>query len=378
MNRSLQKNLARIAVALTSIVVILGAYTRLVDAGLGCPDWPGCYGFLTVPSTETDIATANARFPATPLEVEKGWPEMIHRYAASSLGLLVLVMTGIGFSRSRTRSDIPLQGNLNSNHNDSISGQQRAFEPKWLMLIILAVVIIQGLFGMWTVTLKLWPQVVTLHLMGGFTTLSLLWWLNLKLSPSKPLIFRSQDQKNIKSIQLLAQAALLIVILQIVLGGWTASNYAAFACPELPTCQSQWWPNADYAKGFNIFQHIGPNYLGGLLNNEARVAIHFSHRLGAILTFTLVCILCYRLWQSTTGLVAKKLLMTILGLLMLQVGLGITNVLTHIQLYIAVAHNAVGAMLLLSLVTLNFRLKLIQRQTSAESMSKLNTQLAQA
>lgn len=314
---------------------MLGAYTRLVDAGLGCPDWPGCYGFLTVPETPEAIQIAEQRFPDSPVEVEKGWPEMVHRYAVGILGLLVLAVAGMALSK-RIRG---------------VTGQ-----PFKLPLLLLAVIIAQALFGMWTVTLKLWPQVVTGHLLGGFATLSLLLLLTLRYRGQQ---WQAAPQRLVQWQRLKpwAMLGLVVVLLQITLGGWTASNYAAFACYDLPTCQGQWWPEMDLAAGFNLFQSVGPNYLGGLMDNEARVAIHMMHRLGAILTSFYLLFLIVQLYRTSGESPLRSVTHCLLLVLALQVLLGISNVYWQIPASIAVAHNAVGALLLMMMVGLNYYLR---------------------
>lgn len=314
---------------------MLGAYTRLVDAGLGCPDWPGCYGFLTVPETPEAIQIAEQRFPDSPVEVEKGWPEMVHRYAVGILGLLVLTVAGMALSR-RMRGE---------------TGQ-----PFKLPLLLLAVIIAQALFGMWTVTLKLWPQVVTGHLLGGFATLSLLFLLTLRYRGQQ---WQAAPQRLLQwqKLKPWAMLGLIVVLLQITLGGWTASNYAAFACYDLPTCQGQWWPEMDLAAGFNLFQSVGPNYLGGLMDNEARVAIHMMHRVGAILTSLYLLFLIVQLYRASGESPLRSVTHCLLLVLVLQVLLGISNVYWQIPASIAVAHNAVGALLLMMMVGLNYYLR---------------------
>ena len=312
------------ALLLGFVVVVLGAYTRLVHAGLGCPDWPGCYGFLSVPRSDAAIELAQLRFPDDPVEAFKAWAEMIHRYAAGLLGLAILGLALLAL-RWRGRDGYPLK----------------------LPLGLLALVICQALFGMWTVTLKLWPQVVTAHLLGGFATLSLLFLLCLRLSGRLPADI------GLGALRPLARAVLVVVIVQIALGGWVSSNYAAVACVDLPTCHGQWWPEMDFAAGFNIFQEIGPNYLGGMLYGEGRTAIHFTHRIGALITTLVTLLLAWRLYRA--GLTATAAWLTLV--LLTQVSLGITNVLAHLPLAVAVAHNAVGALLLLSMVLVNYQLR---------------------
>jgi cytochrome c oxidase assembly protein subunit 15 len=321
--------LALFSVVFAVGVIILGAFTRLVDAGLGCPDWPGCYGHLSWPDEEHEIIAANEAFPHAPVELDKTWPEMVHRYLATGLGVLAIGLVGMAW---RHRGP----------------GQ-----PFKLPLFLLGFVILQGMFGMWTVTLKLWPQVVTTHLLGGFTTLSLLWLLTLRLE-NQPWQL-AQLTARVQQLKPLAVIGLLIVIGQITLGGWTTSNYAAVACPDLPTCQAQWLPPMDFADGFDIFQHIGPNYLGGVMTNEARVAIHMSHRVGAIITLLYVGWLSLQLLR-TPSVEVQRLGKITAAVLVTQFCLGLANVLFSFPLAVAVGHNAVGALLLLTLVTLNYRL----------------------
>ena len=296
------------AFGLGLVVVVLGAYTRLVDAGLGCPDWPGCYGFFTVPESTSEIATANERYPEMPVDTSKAWPEMVHRYAATLLGMVILgVLAAAVVSR----------------------------ESLTLPLVLTVLVIAQGIFGAWTVTLKLWPQVVTAHLLGGFATVSLLW-------------LYLMEQKRLPAVQVPSTAfrigvfALAILILQITLGGWTTSNYAALACPDFPLCHGALVPDMDVVKGFNIFQAIGPNYLGGELSNEARIAIQIAHRLGALAVVAATIWLMSRL----DGIVRW-----VLGaVLLLQFGLGASNVLFNLPLAVATAHNFVALLFVLVVV----------------------------
>ncbi|MCU1724706.1 COX15/CtaA family protein [Pseudomonas sp. 5P_5.1_Bac1] len=318
--------LAVFATGLALLVVLLGAYTRLTHAGLGCPDWPGCYGFISVPKTEAQLAHAELNFPDSPVEAHKGRNEMVHRYFAGTLALVIAMLA--------------VQALRRHGHDG---------QPYRLPLIVLGVVLVQAAFGMWTVTLQLWPQVVTAHLLGGFATLSLLFLLSLRLSraymplPGLP-----------RRLRRLAAAALLLVIGQVALGGWVSANYAAVACIDLPTCHGQWWPEADFANGFHLTQHIGPNYLGGQLDSEARTAIHITHRLGAMLV---TCVALALAWQlHRVGL--RRLAKLVLAALFIQIALGISNVVFHLPLAVAVAHNAGGAGLLLTMVLVNYRTRL--------------------
>ena len=308
-------NLVAVAVALAAVVVVLGAYTRLVDAGLGCPDWPGCYGLILVPQTAEEIARAEAAFPESPVEADKAWPEMIHRYAAASLGLAVLALAVLAVKEGL---------------------------PWKLPVALVVLVIVQGAFGAWTVTLKLWPQVVTTHLLGGFATLALLWvwWLGLRNPP-----WRVDP-----SLRGLSMTTLVVVVIQVALGGWLTANYAALACPDFPTCHGVWIPDMDFAAGFDIFQDVGPNYLGGLMSSDARVAIHVVHRLGAVAVLLFAGALAVRLGS-------RPLAWVLVGVLAVQLALGIANVVFALPLAVAVLHNAGAAVLLMVVVTVNYSIR---------------------
>ncbi len=309
--------LATFAALLTVVVVALGAWTRLSDAGLGCPDWPGCYGHWTVPTTEAQLAQAAALFPEQQVEMSKAWPEMIHRHFAKLLGLTILVLAFLAWRNRK-------QGH-----------------PVGLPLFLAVLVCVQGAFGAWTVTMKLMPVVVTTHLLLGFTTLSLLTVLALQLHGKiAPLAVSKNLRRHIT-------AALVLVVMQIALGGWTSSNYAALACTDLPVCQGEWWSQADFAEGFSL--HLADiNYEFGVLQHNARVAIHSAHRVGAWLVLALVGWLIVRLWQH--GPIGRRYGGLIGGLLLVQIALGISNVVFGLPLWIAVAHNGVGALLLISVL----------------------------
>lgn len=326
--------LALIGSALAVVVVVLGAFTRLADAGLGCPDWPGCYGHLTWPSESHEIATANAAFPHAPVATDKTWPEMVHRYFAGSLLLLVGTLTVMAWRRRG----------------------HRAFKQTH---ILLALIVLQAAFGMWTVTLKLWPQVVTAHLLGGMATLSMLWLIVERLR-NRGRFIPAHEFRMLQRLRPLAFITVVAVGLQIALGGWTSSNYAALACPDFPTCHNQWWPAADFSQGFNVAQHIGPNYLGGALENEARTAIHLTHRVGAMLVSLLVLTLAALAWRAGS----RRWAIGLVAVLGLQVFLGIANVVFFLPLPIAVAHNAGAALLLLGLLTFCYRIQTAQSKPS--------------
>lgn len=316
------KRIALLMLLLVSVTVNLGAFTRLVDAGLGCPDWPTCYGHALWPTTSDEIASANQQYPEAKVDTTKTWPEMIHRYFASSVGLFAIALVVLCWRKPLSK----------------------------LTLSLLFVVCVQGAFGAWTVTLKLWPQVVTLHLLGGFLTLSLVWILLQRLYYAP-----WPDRHSFKKLRLLAPLGLLVIILQIALGGWTSSNYAALACTDFPTCHGSMVPDLALDRGFDISQDIGPNYLGGQLDNQARVTIHFMHRVGALITTLVVLIVAGFAWKTGLDYTRRWAVWAVAGLA-IQVALGLTNIFAMLPLSIAVAHNAGGAVLLLIFVTLNYRL----------------------
>ena len=313
------KAMAGFGIALTFIVVAAGAYTRLADAGLGCPDWPGCYGYLTVPQTESEIASAEALYPSTPVESYKAWWEMGHRYVAGSLLLLVFAMFVLAFKGRKEHT------------------------PMGLLSALLLIISCQAAFGAWTVTLKLWPQVVTAHLLGGFTTLSLIWLIFVRQGGARQLTTGLQAPTVLKRL------ALIVVVLQIALGGWVSSNYAALACWNFPACDATYVPNLELSQGFNLLQDVGPNYLGGLMESDARKTIHWIHRLGALVVLSVLVPLMVQVYREN-----RSLAVTIGLVLAAQIGLGILNVVWALPLINATLHNVVGALLLLTIVTVNF------------------------
>ena len=314
--------LARAGALLALFVVVVGAWVRLTDAGLGCPDWPGCYGQLTVPEQLSDAALADPSLSARPLERQKAWNEMFHRYIASTLGLIVVVMAAIAWLNRR-------------------DPQQPIRTPAALLILV----VFQGLLGMWTVTLLLKPIIVVAHLLGGLATLSLLFWLGR---------FRTAPIWAAQRLQSLAVAALAALCLQIFLGGWTSANYAALACPDFPQCQTQWWPQiADFGEGFVLWREVGVNYEGGVLEHPARVAIHFVHRLGAIVATILIGWLALRLVQHPASRVDGA---AMLAALLVQLSIGVAIVLLGVPLAVAVAHNGVAAFLLLTVINAHKRI----------------------
>jgi heme a synthase len=311
------------AVLLCFVVVVFGAFVRLSDAGLGCPDWPGCYGHVGVPEADHDVAQAEQAFPERPVEAHKAWKEMIHRYLASTLGFLIVALALMS-----TR----------------IKGA-----PKKLPWVLVGLVVFQGMLGMWTVTLLLKPLVVTGHLIGGLTTLSLLLglWLSGRAHGSakapRPLIG-------------VATIGLILVALQIFLGGWTSTNYAALACPDFPTCHYRLVPETDFKTAFTLWHGLGINYEHGILDARARVTIHWAHRVGALVVSLFLLLLAVALLRCRES-VWKHFGQAVLAVLALQITLGITTVLFQLPLPLATAHNAGAALLLSTLLALNVRLR---------------------
>jgi cytochrome c oxidase assembly protein subunit 15 len=328
------RRLALAGVVLAFGVVVLGAYVRLNAAGLGCPDWPGCYGHLTVDDAARNVDAINEAFPHRPFEYHKAIKEMVHRYFASSLGFLILVLAGL-----------------------AIANRKDPQQPLVLPIVLVGLVILQGLLGMWTVTLLLKPLIVVLHLLGGLATLSLLAWLAWGHS-SFPATGTSTattlpEMRNVPILRKVAAAALVVLALQIALGGWTSSNYAALACPDFPTCQNSLWPHMDVKDAFILWRGLGIDYEGGVLDHPARVAIHFVHRLGAVIAALMLgfaSIAAIRLGPTRGVRIAGGVLGVVL---ICQLILGPVMVIRALPLALATAHNAVAALLLLAAVALN-------------------------
>jgi cytochrome c oxidase assembly protein subunit 15 len=322
------RRLLYLAAALAFTVVVLGAWVRLTDAGLGCPDWPGCYGQLTVPDEAHEHAAAAEAFPGRPLNPQKAWHEMIHRYVATTLGLVIIGVTGLALA----------------NRRDSR-------QPLGLPVLLLGTVIFQGLLGMWTVTLLVKPVIVVAHLFGGLSTLSLAFWLILEARRRQAI----SAPRAPRAVFWPAALALLVLVCQIALGGWTSSNYAALACPDLPTCTGQWWPDqANFSEAFVLWRGLGINYEGGVLDAAARVAIHFTHRLGAMVTLLVIIIVGGRATRRRFYPAPVRLAgWLVLGAVSLQVILGASVVWFGLPLWLATAHNAGAALLLLAVINLN-------------------------
>lgn len=321
------RKLVWFAVIYTFVVVVVGAYVRLSDAGLGCPDWPGCYGELTPHLAQDDIAKAVEDQGGThgPVSLGKAWKEMFHRYIAGGLGLVILAIAVTAWLRRRELRQSPL-----------------------LATSLLVLVMFQAALGMWTVTLLLKPVIVTLHLLGGLATLALLAWLGLRQETFKPVPAAAMRLRP------WALLTLLIVIGQIMLGGWVSTNYAALACVDFPTCHGQWLPEMDFYHGFQLVRELGMTAAGTHLSYDAITAIHWTHRVGAVVTFLYAGGFALVLLR-TAGLARYGAVL--LAVLLLQVALGIANVVAGLPLAVAAAHNAGAAILLVTAVVINFALR---------------------
>lgn len=321
------RKLVWFAVIYTFVVVVVGAYVRLSDAGLGCPDWPGCYGELTPHHAQDDIAKAVEEQGGThgPVSLGKAWKEMFHRYIAGGLGLLILAIAITAWIRRRELQQSPL-----------------------LATSLVGLVAFQAALGMWTVTMLLKPVIVTLHLLGGLATLALLAWLGLRQEKFQPATAAAVRLRP------WALMALLIVIGQIMLGGWVSTNYAALACIDFPTCHGVWVPEMDFRHGFQLVRELGMTAAGTHLSYDAITAIHWTHRVGAVVTLLYVGGVGLALLRSP-GLAVYGV--ALLAVLLLQVALGIANVVAGLPLAVAAAHNAGAAILLVTAVVINFALR---------------------
>ncbi|MGS0537232.1 COX15/CtaA family protein [Pseudoalteromonas sp. SaAl2] len=312
---------------LSILVVGLGAYTRLSDAGLGCPDWPGCYGFLTVPKHEVDLALVEQTYPDMMFETAKAWKEMIHRYFAGTLGVLILALFIVAFIK-----------------------RKQPTMPVGLPLLLLILVIFQAALGMWTVTMNLQPLIVMGHLLGGFSILSLVALLYLRLT-SKPIDGGDAPARRHFKLSLVA---LVVLILQIALGGWLAANYAAPHCNGLPLCS--------YGQPFSLssvfqlpMEHSTYEY--GVLSQQARMSIHLLHRIWALVTCVVLALIMWRIYSRALSTKIKHCCVSVLGALFCQIALGLAVVHWHFPLGVALAHNLMAAILLITLVRLCFYLK---------------------
>jgi cytochrome c oxidase assembly protein subunit 15 len=319
------KRLTFFATLLALIVVSFGAYTRLTDSGLGCPDWPGCYGTLSVPESIDQIEKAQAVYPDSPVEIEKAWIEMIHRYIAGILGIMILV---IAFMSIRLREQIN-------------------YSLKW-PFFLLGLVIFQAALGMWTVTLLLKPAVVTSHLLGGMTVLGILTFLMHRNYGTHRENFVSN-----KFERKIIRFSLVLLFIQIALGGWTSTNYAALACTDYPTCHGSLIPEMDFYNAFTIFRELGVTSIGEPLSLEALHAIQWVHRIGAIVLLVYLSFVAYILKVNQGFNMWRNVLILVISL---QFIIGIANLLLHLPIVLATLHNLGAALLVVILVGINSRI----------------------
>ena len=316
------RKLAFFATVTTLCVVVLGAYVRLSDAGLGCPDWPGCYGKLTPHHAAEHINEAYVAAPQGPVSMAKAWKEMVHRYLAASLGVLIIVIAGLAWRQ-----------------------RGRLGQSPWLATALVGVVILQGFFGKWTVTMLLKPAIVTGHLIGGLVTLALLTWLWMRQSEWRP------SHAVSSGLRTAARVGFVLLSCQILLGGWVSTNYAGLACTDLPTCQGRWLPEMDFGHGFHLVRELGQTADCAILPLPAMTAIHWTHRLGAVVLAAYLIALGVLLMRAGYARDGRLLH----ALVALQFLLGLSSVWFGLPLAVAVAHNAGAALLVMLLVVINFR-----------------------
>jgi len=361
--------LAWVACVLAFFLIMYGSFVRLSNAGLSCPDWPTCYGRITWPVKPAAVAKADKAFPNRPVETHKTWREQTHRFAAGTLGLLVLaealmaafatrrrfgcviaavVLIGIGIPMYMARNYVTasILAALGEALLLGVAFLWRGSGWRRIAVLALAVVCFQALLGMWTVTWLLKPVVVTGHLLGGMATFALLAWVAWRIS------IRERDNPRVAHLFVATVVGLILLACQIFLGGWTSSNYAALACgiggSAFPTCLGQWWPVMDFHQGFILWRGIGVDFQGGILDAAARTAIQMVHRFGAAVVFVYLLWLAHKAGRA--GLRGHAIALALL--LLLQVALGISNVALGLPLAIAVAHTGGAALLLFALATL--------------------------
>jgi len=354
--------LTAVTLFLTFDLIVFGSFTRLTDSGLGCPDWPGCYGEASPLGARADIQAAQTALPDGPVTFTKAWIEMIHRYLAMTVGVLILVMCAASWQQWRRRG---LAG--------AAAGLQSTTPSPWWPTATLVWVLVQGLFGKYTVTLKLYPAVVTAHLLGGMALLALL------VVQHETWRGRSVGLPSALQRALWAVTALLWV--QIALGGWVSTNYAVLACSGFPKCNGQWWPPMDFSSGFTVLRELGRSASGDFIPMQALVAIHMVHRLVALVLFAGILGLAWALWRkgksrvaiaaaaagsvpeaatsdSDDARAARRYALWLLGLALAQVASGLSNVVLGWPIAAALAHSA-GAAALVAVTT-----SLIARSTA--------------
>lgn len=322
------RKLAWVTAFLTLDLVMFGSFTRLTDSGLGCPDWPGCYGHSNPLSAGEPIRAAQTALPTGPVTMTKAWIEMLHRYFAMAVGFLIIVLMVACWRRWR---------------------RDRSAQRPWLITAIFATVCLQGAFGAWTVTMKLQPAIVSTHLLGGITLLALLTWFALRESPPRRVDPHAAD------LRAHAAFALIVLAAQIGLGGWVSTNYAVLACPDFPLCQGELLPPADFRHGFTLWRDLGMTGDGAPIPFQALVAIHWTHRMFSLAAFAVLGLLAWRAWRLP-GLRGPSRWLA--ALLAAQFLTGLSNVVLEWPLVLAVAHNGGAALLVAMMVVLLHRIAL--------------------
>jgi cytochrome c oxidase assembly protein subunit 15 len=325
------RKLAWVTLFLTFDLIMFGAFTRLTDSGLGCPDWPGCYGHANPVAAHGQISAAEAAMPHGPVTVAKAWIEMIHRYLAMAVGVLIVSMMVIAWLRWFR------------------SGRQARLPAPMLPTLLFGFVCLQGAFGAWTVTLKLQPAIVTTHLLLGMALLALLTWMAASQSPHAPVAAAGVR------LRVAAAIGLGVLALQIALGGWVSTNYAALACSDYPLCHGALVPNMDYQHGFTLWRQLGMTAGGEFLPFDALTAIHWTHRTFALAVALLLGWLGHKA-MHIDGL--QKTGRALLLMVALQFAIGVATVLLNWPLTIAVLHNGGAALLVVLTVMLNYKTNL--------------------
>lgn len=336
------RKLVWVTLFLTFDLIMFGAFTRLTDSGLGCPDWPGCYGHANPLQAHADISAAETAMPTGPVTVMKAWIEMIHRYLAMAIGVLIMALMVIAWRRW-----------LQSGR------KEMKFSPLFPTLLF-AFVCLQGAFGAWTVTMKLQPVIVTIHLLLGMTLLALLTWFGARLSEHLPMSQPAVSQ-SAAALRIPAALALVLLAIQIALGGWVSTNYAALACTDFPLCHGVLLPQMDFANGYSLWRNLGMTVNGDYLPFPALTAIHWTHRAFAFVVVAQVA------WVSLRAFKIKALHKTARWLLLmitLQFAIGISTVFLNLPLALAVAHNGGAALLMLLLVALNYKISIASKTAS--------------
>jgi len=345
-DRNKYRKLVWVTVFLTFDVIMFGAFTRLTDSGLGCPDWPGCYGHSNPIQAMEHIRAAEALMPDGPVTVMKAWIEMIHRYLAMGIGVLIIAILVISWRFwVRSGKTIP------------------QFSP-WFPLALFFFVCVQGAFGAWTVTMKLQPIIVTIHLLLGMVLLGMLTWVGARQNTHVPVAIEGRALRGP------ALASLLVLTMQIALGGWVSTNYAALACPDLPLCHGALMPQMDFEHGFTLWRSLGMTAAGDYLPFDALVAIHWTHRMFAMLV---VAVMGWTAWRATRIAGMEKIGRALLGALALQIVIGLSTVSLEWPLALAVAHNGCAALLVMLTVMVNYKAKIAGQTGDLSTANRIDS-----